>query len=394
MEHLVQVDRIATGGAGVATLADGRISFVEGALPGEKVRARILTEHKRHTTARVIEVVEASPDRVAAPCEHLARGCGGCDWQYVAPEAASEFRRAIVLDCLARIGRLDDCDVRVGPSLAVEGYRTIMRAAVTEGRAGFRIGGTHESIAIGSCLTAHPLAEELLQEGRYGPASEVAIKVGVESGERLVMVDRTPADVQVPDDVLVAHKQMSVAEMPHIHEVVAGQRFRISAPSFFQCRPDGAAVLVDLVTSALAPTLGADGGKLLDAYAGVGLFGATVGQGRQVVAVESNPWSARDAKSNLADDALVVQSTVEQWQPQEVDAVVADPSRKGLGAKGVAALAATKAEGIALVSCDPASLGRDAGLLAKAGYVLEWTTTVDLFGHTSHVEAVSSFRLG
>ena len=82
---------------------------------------------------------------------------------------------------------------------------------------------------------------------------------------------------------------------------------------------------------------------------------------------------------------------MERWRPEPIDAAVADPARSGLGAEGAAVLAATGAEVVALVSCDPASLARDAGLLIGHGYRLEWTTVVDLFGHTSHVEAVSRF---
>ena len=121
------------------------------------------------------------------------------------------------------------------------------------------------------------------------------------------------------------------------------------------------------------------------------LFAATI-DGREVVVVEANPAACADARHNLRDRvARVVESTVENWVPEPAGAVIADPSRDGLRAAGVEVLVATNAPVIVLVSCDPASLGRDARLLVEAGYDLEWCDVVDAFPHTHHVEAVSRF---
>jgi 23S rRNA (uracil1939-C5)-methyltransferase len=171
-----------------------------------------------------------------------------------------------------------------------------------------------------------------------------------------------------------------------LHEVVAGARFRVSARSFFQTRTDGAAALVAAVTAA------ADGaeGPMVDAYAGVGLFAATVGAGREVTAVEQSPSSVADARHNLPA-ATVVGSAVERWRPHPAGLVVADPARRGLGPEAVAVLAATGAARLVLVSCDPVSLARDARLLAAAGYEHGGSTVVDLFPHTPHVEVVTRF---
>ena len=134
-------------------------------------------------------------------------------------------------------------------------------------------------------------------------------------------------------------------------------------------------------------------GPLLDAYGGIGLFAATIDAGdREVIVVEANPSACDDAMHNLNDRrARVIRSAVEDWTPEPCGAVIADPARDGLRAAGVASLVATKAPIIVLVSCDPASLGRDARLLVEAGYQLEYTEVLDLFPHTHHVEAVSRF---
>jgi 23S rRNA (uracil1939-C5)-methyltransferase len=174
---------------------------------------------------------------------------------------------------------------------------------------------------------------------------------------------------------------------------VAGRRFRISPGSFFQAGPAVAEALAGAVSEAVGDAL-AEGGLLVDAYAWVGLFASVLGAERRarVVAVESDASAVADARVNLADvDATVVASEVGRWRSRPADAVVADPARSGLGRPGVAALAATGAGRLVLVSCDPASLARDTVLLRDAGYMLAAVQLVDAFPHTFHVETVSRF---
>jgi 23S rRNA (uracil1939-C5)-methyltransferase len=137
----------------------------------------------------------------------------------------------------------------------------------------------------------------------------------------------------------------------------------------------------------------APGGRLVDLASGVGLFAGTVGSRfDEVVAVESSPTAVGDARINLADlPVRIVRSTIERWAPEPAAVVVADPPRAGLGRVGVERAVATGAATIVLVSCDAASLGRDAGLLVAAGFRLERTRVLDLFPQTAHVEVVSRF---
>lgn len=198
--------------------------------------------------------------------------------------------------------------------------------------------------------------------------------------------------MELPDDVLVVGTdELADGRRAWIHDEVAGRRWRISAASFFQSRPDGAEVLVDLVRAGLAD---APAGALIDLYAGVGLFAGTVGAGRAVTAVELNASAVADARINLADldSCKIVASTVEDWWPSPAAVVVADPARSGLGQVAVDRIAATNATCVVLVSCDAGSLGRDAGLLRAAGYRLDAATVVDMFPKTSHIEIVSAFE--
>ena len=391
-EVCLEPTAVAAGGAALARDDDGRVVFVEGALPGERVRARITETCKDFARAVAVEILEASPDRVAPPCEALAAGCGGCTWQYVSVEGQSRLKAQIVVDALRRIGRLSQPPEPHAQPLAGPPLRTSARLAVSPlGRAGHRPSGGSGAVETDACLTAHPLLEELIVAGRYPGAGEVLLRVAVATGERLVRADRNAKAVRVPAGVTVVQK--GDAQPAFVHEAVAGRRFRVSADSFFQAGPVVAEGLVTAVTAAVGDAF-PEGGTLVDLYAGVGLFGSVLGaSGRaRVIAVEEHPAAVADAKVNLADlDARVVCSEVGRWRPRRADVVVADPSRTGLGRPGVGAVVATGAGRLVLVSCDPASLGRDTALLAHEGYRLTSVALVDAFPHTFHVETVSRF---
>ncbi len=387
-EFELTVDRMATGGAALGTGPDGRTVFATGAIPGERVAVAVDALHRRRIVASVTEVVDPSVDRVEPPCRHVADGCGGCDWQHIAPARQSMLRRDIVADCLRRLAGLDGVDIRPGPELVATGYRTTVRAAVVDGRAAYRLRGSHRTVTIERCVIAHPLVEELLVDGRFGRATEVVVRAGANTGERLVIVDPDAAGVRVPDGVaVVGRDELAAGRRPHYHEEIGGLRLQISADSFFQCRADGARVLAELAGDAVA----AVDGPMLDGYCGVGLFGALAGIGRSVIGVESNPSAVADAGHNLGPHGHVIEADFERWRPERVGVAIVDPARAGLRAPACDRLAASGAELVALVSCDPAAMARDAGLLQDRGYALDHVTVVDLFGHTSHVETVSRF---
>jgi 23S rRNA (uracil1939-C5)-methyltransferase len=395
----VAVTGVAAGGEGVGRLADGRVVFMRGALPGERVRITVAEERKRFARGALVEVVEAAAERVAPPCPQVAAGCGGCDWQHIAPAAQRALKARIVIDALRRIGHVEPPEPDLDPDLPTEGWRTTVRAVVDDaGRAGFRLHHAHEPLAVGpgGCLVAHPLVDEVLKEGVFPPpVREVTVRAGAMTGERLVVCTPAVGDSRVPEGVpLVGADELAAGHRAWIHEVVAGRHWRISAESFFQGRPDGAEALVSAVAAAVGDGL-APGATVADLYSGVGLFAGVLGQrtGGRVLAVESSRSAVADARINLADldGARIVRSDVRRWHPSSADVVVADPSRPGLGAEVVPRIGATGASALALVSCDPGALGRDAGLLAGDGWELESVRLVDLFPHTSHVEVVTGW---
>lgn len=298
------------------------------------------------------------------------------------------MKTAMVIDQLARAGvTAPDPAMR---TLDNDEGRTTIRAAVENGRAGYRMRGSHDIVVPDACEAVDPRAEELLVEGRYPGAGKVTIRVGNRTGDRLVVVDRGGFDVVVPDDaVVVSEGQLSKGKRAWIHEEIDGRRLRVSANSFFQNRPAGCDALVDEVRSMTAD---APDGEFVDAYAGVGLFSATVGRNRPVVAIERGRDSIADARINLTGrDAKIIKANVERWRPSPAPVVVADPAREGLGSRAVKSLLGAEPDVFVLISCDPSSFGRDTALLTDAGMTLDRWTVLDLFPGTSHVETVARF---
>lgn len=378
----VSTTTMASDGRAVARTGSGKVLFVDGALPGETVVAEIVTDRARYADGRAVEIVEAAPERTEPPCPRLAEGCGGCQWQHVTPAGQRSLKAAMIAESLRRIGRVADPTLDPTVDLAPWQWRTTIRAGVEDGRAALRRARSHQLVPIGGCLIAHPLLAPLLDGPRYRGATTVVLRVGARTGERLVRGVPAPATAGFDLPADVDHR--------HFHEEAAGARWRVSAASFFQSRPDAADALGELVAGAaadLAP------GRAVDAYSGVGLFAGVLARaGWTVTAVEGSRSSVADARVNLAGLPVdIVHSDVRTWDAVTADLVVADPSREGLGREGVAAVAGTGAARVVLISCDVASLGRDTLLLGGAGYRLRSVTPVDIFPQTWHVEVVSVF---
>ena len=375
---------MAAGGDALAREPSGRVVFVEGALPGERVVVELTQQRKDFSRGRVVDVLDPSPDRIL----DAASGCGGCQWRHIAPDAQARLKRDVVADALRRIAKMADPPLALDVLRPDDARRTTVRAGVADGRAGFRRRHGHDLVLGHDCPIAHPLVHEVLREGAFDGADEVVVRISLATGERLVVADPTAAGVLVPDDVMV----VSVGEPVAINEDAAGRRWRVSAESFFQPSPGAA----DLLAAAVQAAAGDGAERVLDAYAGVGLLGGSMAPDR-LIAVESSASAVADAQVNLADlDATVVQGEVADVVsgagPGDVDLVVADPARPGLGRAAATALAGAGAPRLVLVSCDPASLARDVVLLDGLGYRLLSAQVLDLFPDTFHVEVVTAFE--
>ena len=389
----VRVERPATGGA-VGRLGDGRVVFVRHALPGELVRVRVTDRTSTYARADAVEVLEASAERVNAPCEYARPGaCGGCDLQHASVRAQSDWKAAIVAGHLTRLARLDREVAVVAPDGPARGSRTRLRCAVTpDGSLALRAARSHDLIEIASCW----IADERMAPAfatHWGDAVEVELRA-IGDGEPFAVVRRATPRGPL-DDV----RSLTGAPLAGASSRVeaAGHHYTVSPRSFWQAHRAAPALLVDAVRSRLGA---GPGDTVVDLYSGVGLFAVAlardVGPSGRVVAVESSPAAVRDARSNA--DGLS-QVKVREWSvaPRAVndavssgDLVVVDPPRQGL-ARGVAgALVRRAPRRIVYVSCDAATFARDLAHLGRGGYELTDLAAFDLFPMTEHVEIVAT----
>lgn len=402
----VDLHGIAHGGEAVGRLPDGRAVFVGRAVPGERVRIRVVEDKKRWARAELIEVVTASPDRVEPPCPYVPE-CGGCDLQHVDPARQRVMKTRIVREQLERLGGIEAPpvdDIRaVGPDVR---YRESARFhAVADGRLGFHAAASHEVVPVADCLILHELPQLLREQvGDRTGASEVTVRAP-HSG-RVAVLHPGPGPLDIPEgsfDVALAQPDGSLAPLRGdgvLSSNIAGFTYRYDASCFFQVNPGGAEAIVEEVLTAV----GAVGGRRVwDLYAGVGLLSLPLAAGGALVtAVEGHApataWARRNA-DEAGLDVTVVTAPVEGFVGEVTrdpgdrrpDVVVLDPPRRGAGADLVVDLATLGPEVIAYVACDVAALARDARALCGNGYRLTRAVPLDLFPMTHHIEVVARF---
>jgi 23S rRNA (uracil1939-C5)-methyltransferase len=405
----LELTTITHGGAALGR-HEGRAIFVPYALPGETARVEITEDRERYAFARLVEVLEPSPDRVAPPCPHFGiDGCGGCQWQHADYPAQLRFKAEIVADQLARIGKIAEPPVR--PTIPdPEGWAYRNHAqfrSASGGGLGFQAASSNRTVAIDECPILHPLLADLYAtlDLELENLLRLSLRAGTATGDLMLVFetndDLPPAlesDLPVSCVLLLSDGQhANLIGSNHITEVVAGRAYRVSAPSFFQVNTPQAAQLVRLATGYL--DLQGDE-TVLDAYCGVGLFTAHLAErAGLVVGIELVPAAVDDLLENTAefDNVDVIEGPVEAVLPDldfSIDAVVVDPPRAGLDRFALDALIAGAPARLVYVSCDPATLARDVKRLAAAGYRLVEVQPVDMFPQTYHVESVALFTHG
>ncbi len=403
----MRVDAMAHGGEAIGR-HNGRAIFVPYTIPGELVRVEITEDHDRYARARLLEVVESSPVRVDPPCPFFGQDkCGGCQWQHIDTAVQPRLKGLVTMDQLSRVGRITDPPVfEPIPDPVGWEYRNHALFRVNpEGRLGFLSARSHEVYPVTDCLIIHPLLSSLFQsldmtypelewlEMRVGTATEdlmVLLQAKEEESPRLE-VDFPVSIVQIRHDDAVA----PLVGLDYVIERIHERDFRISATSFFQVNSVQAAQLINVAMGAL-DLQGRE--HVLDAYCGVGLFTAFIApEAASVTGIEANPPAIMDADYNLADfDNLdLFEGAVEEVLPEldeTFDAVLIDPPRTGLAPEVIDAIAGKAPSRVVYVSCDPATLARDALRLTRHGYTLSWVQPVDLFPQTYHIENVALFE--
>lgn len=422
-EYEVEIGPVAHGGHCIARTNEGEVLFVRHALPGEKVVARVTDgeEGARFLRADAVTVIEASKDRVEAPCPYAGPGrCGGCDWQHAKPGAQRRLKGEVIAEQLQRLAGLTPEEAGWdGTVMPAEGdklpagevpqWRTRVQYAVDPdtGKAGLRRHRSHEVEPVEHCMIAAPGVSELGIEKRdwTGMESIEAIAATGSQDRQVILTPRPGArlplvELDKPVSVLRVDEKDGGIHRVHgrgfVRERADGRTHRVGSGGFWQVHPQAADTLVKAVMQGLLPRKGE---MALDLYCGVGLFAGAIadriGDQGAVLGIESGKRAVEDARHNLAafDRVRIEQGKVESVLPRtgitEVDLIVLDPPRAGAGKKTVEHLASLGARRIAYVACDPAALARDLAYFRDSGYKVRMLRAFDLFPMTHHVECVA-----
>ena len=361
----------------------GRDVFVFGGIPGERVVAEVVRVRRKHVAARVVQVLEPSPHRVAPPCPYYG-DCTGCQWQHLSYPAQLAAKRDKIVDALVRVGGFVCPPVSpVLPSAIEYGYRNHARFTVgPEGALGFVNRETGRHVKIDRCMLMHDGISRLLAQlqGKCAETTQLSIRAGQETGSYLVQPLLTASGVAPPTG------QKSYVD--HLD----GRPFRVSSPSFFQVNTAQAARAVQVVRHGLGLKAG---DLMLDAYTGVGTFAILLAPYvGKVIAVEESSAAVADARENAAglhnvEFLLGKTEDVLAGLGQKPDVVILDPPRAGCQPQALRSLVELAPPRVAYVSCDPETLARDLKLLCQGSYDLQLVVPLDMFPQTHHVECVA-----
>ena len=425
----VSIHGVASSGAGVGRLEDGRVVFVHRTAPGDTVRLSLAETRPRWLRGRLLEVLEAGEGRTDPPCPHFMR-CGGCTLQHVTARVQEDVRTGWVRDALTRIGKLESLPpLSFHPTPHLRGYRnratfTLRRLGVgPRGGAPRVIAGFHalerpghvvDLAGVGKedagCLLLEPALQGLWRGLRaaWGPDAR-ALPAGdalrltlrmTETAEGLLLIEGGHGPGR-PDLLLdqveglaaIWHRPRPdvpprlLAGSDTLEEHWMGEAFPIRPGAFLQVNREGAVLLHRLVLAALDAQ---PGERIVDAYCGMGFYGRAIArQGAAVAGLELDAEAVAMGRARPIPGLTLEAGAVEDLLPGflPADRVILNPPRGGVDARVVDVLVQTPPRRLVYVSCDPATLARDLARLAPAFRICQ-IELVDLFPQTAHVETV------
>ena len=436
----LKVTGLGSSGEGVGKF-EGFAIFAKGALTGEVVKVQLTQVKKTYALGKVVEILKASQERVKPICP-IYEACGGCQLQHLSYAGQLREKQQQVKDALTRIGHLTNTEVL--PTLGADNplyYRNKMQFPVSELKGRLEIGcfaeATHRVVDVDNCYIQKeknnaiiPVVREWMkkykisaydEDKQKGIVRHVMGRVGVHTGEVMVVLVTATNDVphikelvkmlkaEVPGvksvvqninkrhtNVILGEKTRLVAGKETIKDKVGTLKFNISSQSFFQVNSEQAEKLYNKAMEYAALT-GEE--TVVDVYCGTGTITLFLAKhARQVYGIEIIPSAIEDAKKNAQDNhcgnANFILGDAAQKMPELVargvkpDVVLLDPPRAGCEERVLASIVAVKPKRIVYVSCNPASLARDAAYLNKHGYAVLKAQPVDMFPQSHHVETV------
>jgi 23S rRNA (uracil1939-C5)-methyltransferase len=430
----LSVDSLAFGGAGVARL-DGYVVFVQGGMPGDRVRAEVQKAKRAYAEARAVEILAPSPERVAPRAEHP-----GAPWQVLPYERQLQVKHAQVDDALRRIGRLTDFELEpIVAAVQPWRYRNKLEYSFgtdADGRlvCGFHAPGRWEEIVeLSDCLLASEPANAARERAvewcraqgltafdrrtHEGFLRNLVVRESRRTGELQVRLVTSPGELDRAGLVAAAGpvagllwtRSDSLAETTtegetellagsdHLEEEIGGMRVRIASNAFFQTNTEMAERLYGLAIDYAQPT-GTD--RVYDLYCGIGTIGLMLApRVAEVWGLELIEEAVADAIANArlnevdnarffaGDVRLALRELVQQ--AGRPDTLVVDPPRSGLSQKVVRRIIEAGPRRVVYVSCNPTTLAPNAAQLVEAGYRLQRVRPVDMFPQTPHIECVA-----
>lgn len=442
--HDIHRDGMGVGRYTVDTADDtnkqGIAVFVEGALPGDVLKVKILKVKKNYAYGKIEEITTLSPGRLPPNGDICwdAKRCGGCIFQHYAYSYQLEFKTKIVRDALTRIGHCENPPMRdiIGMENPYR-YRNKAQFVVDEHDGlltlGFYAPRSHDFVWIDNCPIHHSICDVVIRVVGDMPAElglqtlsglllHVIVKVGFATGEVMVVLVVASDDFPEQDkakwvkalsvisgctsvvlninttksNVILGSTFETLYGGGYVHEIIGHIRYRISARAFFQVNPVQTKVMYDTVRE-FGDFIGTE--LVIDAHTGIGGIGLYVAEHvKEVIGVEIIPEAVEDAiyNANLNGIANVqfLKGAAEEIIPEMLgkgtvpDVLIFDPPRKGCAEPLINAAINAKISKIIYVSCDPATLARDITLLDNGGYQLEKVQPIDMFPMTGHVETV------
>lgn len=444
-EYILDIVTQGYEGEGIAKVDGTFPIFVEGALKGEKINARIVKVKKNFAYGKLVEVIEPSKERCEEKCGIYKR-CGGCKLQHSTYKEQLNFKYERVKDCISKIAKLDESLVKF-PLGMEEPWRYRNKVQLPIGiingelKIGFFAPRSHEIIDMETCLIQDKIADKVVEltrqwikknnirpyniDGRYdenGILRHIMIRRGFTTNEVMVVivtngnklpnkdefidliVNNIPGIKSIvqninskPTNVILGQECITLWGEPTISDYIGDFRFNISPLSFFQVNPTQTEVLYGKALEYAELT---GGETVFDAYCGTGTITLFLSQkAKKVYGVEIIPQAIENANINakennienveffVGESEIVIPNLINEGI--KADVVVVDPPRKGCDSKLLNAITNINAERIVYVSCDPSTLARDLAILEENGYKTIEVQPVDMFPHTAHIENVA-----